>query len=195
MRQGLETIGFTGRAYFIADIAANHDGDIERALKLIDLAKEAGADAAKFQNFKAETIVSRKGFDTMKKSAHQAAWSKSVYEVYADASIDTAWTKRLKEKCDSVGIAYLTAPYDPASVDAVDPYLDAYKIGSGDITWPYILEYIGKKGKPVLLSTGASDIGDVTRAYEILRPLVRDLCIMQCNTNYTASRRTSAIST
>ena len=81
-------IGFTGKAYFIADIAANHDGDLNRAFRLIELAKEAGADAAKFQNFTAESIVSRKGFDTMPKAAHQAAWQKSVYEVYADASID-----------------------------------------------------------------------------------------------------------
>jgi N-acetylneuraminate synthase len=81
----------------------------------------------------------------------------------------------------------MTSPYDPASVDAVDNYLDAYKIGSGDITWPYILSYIARKGKPVMLATGASDISDVVRAYQILRPLVKDLCLMQCNTNYTAS--------
>jgi len=187
MKQGLEKISYTGKAYFIADIAANHDGDLNRAFRLIELAKEAGADAAKFQNFRAEGIVSRKGFDTMEKSAHQAAWSKSVYEVYQDASIDADWTPRLKEKCEEVGIAYLTSPYDAASVDAVDPYLNAYKIGSGDITWPYILEYIAGKGKPVLLATGASDISDVVRAYEILRPLTTDLVLMQCNTNYTAS--------
>lgn len=187
MEQGFAKIGFTGKAYFIADIAANHDGDLDRAFKLIELAKEAGADAAKFQNFTAEAIVSRRGFDSMPKSAHQAAWTKSVYEVYQDASIDVSWTQKLRRKCDEVGIAYMTSPYDPESVDAVDPYLDAYKIGSGDITWPYILEYIAKKGKPVLLATGASDSADVVRAYGILRPLVKDLCIMQCNTNYTAS--------
>jgi sialic acid synthase SpsE len=187
MKQGLAKIGYTGKAYFIADIAANHDGDLSRALRLIELAKEAGADAAKFQNFTAEGIVSRKGFDTMPKAAHQAAWKKSVYKVYQDASVDLGWTRKLKEKCDEVGIAYLTSPYDPVSVDAVDPYLDAFKIGSGDITWPFILEYIANKGKPVLLATGASDIADVVRAYAILRPLCAELCIMQCNTNYTAS--------
>ena len=187
MAGGFEKIGYTGKAYFIADIAANHDGDLRRAFRLIELAKEAGADAAKFQNFTAEKIVSRRGFDTMPKAAHQAAWQKSVFEVYADASINADWTPKLREKCDEVGIAYLTSPYDFASVDAVDPYLDAYKIGSGDITWPDILTYIGGKGKPVLLATGASELEDVTRAYTILRPLVKDLCVMQCNTNYTAS--------
>ena len=127
-----------------------------------------------FRIFQPRHIVSRRGFDTMPKSAHQAAWTKSVYEVYEDASIDRDWTARLKEKCDEVGIAYMTSPYDTASVDAVDSYLDAYKIGSGeDITWPYILEYIGQKGKPVLLSTGASDIADVVRAYNILHPLCK----------------------
>lgn len=173
--------------YFIADIAANHDGDIERAFKLIELAKEAGADAAKFQNFKARTIVSRKGFDAMEKLTHQSSWSKSVYEVYEDASISDDWTERLREKCDEVGIEYMTSPYDINAVKIVDPYLRAYKIGSGDITWPEILEYIAKKGKPILLATGASSLVDVERAYKIISEHNKKIVLMQCNTNYTAS--------
>lgn len=173
--------------YFIADIASNHDGDIYRAFKLIELAKEAGADAAKFQNFKAKTIVSRNGFDSMKKLTHQAAWKKSVYEVYEDASISDDWTYRLKEKCDEVGIEYLTSPYDFKSVDNVDPFVNAYKIGSGDITWIEILDYISKKDKPVILATGASSFEDVKRAYETISNNTNQIILMQCNTNYTAS--------
>lgn len=185
---GNRVITSDGRPYFIADIAANHDGDINRAFSLIEKAKEAGADFAKFQNFKASKIVSRNGFDTMKKSAHQASWSKSVYEVYADASLPDDWTERLKEKCDKVGIEYITSPYDFGSVDAVDPYLNSYKIGSGDITWPGILEYISKKGKPVFLATGAADIQDVQRAITCISQYNNKIVLMQCNTNYTASQ-------
>lgn len=176
-----------GKPYFIADIAANHDGELERALKLIELAKESGADAAKFQNFKAKTIVSKKGFDTMPKLSHQAGWKKSVYDVYSDASIYDEWTPILKAKCDDVGIEYLTSPYDFDSVDWADKYSNAFKIGSGDITWLGIIEHIASKGKPVFLATGASDINDVSRAMAILEKHDTPTVLMQCNTNYTAS--------
>ena len=176
-----------GKPFFIADIAANHDGDLERAYKLIELAKEAGADVAKFQNCNAKTIVSKKGFETLgKQLSHQANWKKSVYEVYEDASINPDWTELLKRKCDEVGIEYMTSPYDYASVDLVDPYVNAYKIGSGDITWTEILKYILTKNKPVLLATGASSMEDVDRAMDILKEN-QNIVLMQCNTNYTAS--------
>jgi hypothetical protein len=187
MKIGNKEIVKRGKPFFIADIAANHDGDLERAYKLIELAKEAGADVAKFQNFNAKTIVSKKGFETLgKQLSHQANWKKSVYEVYKDASINPNWTELLKRKCDEVGIEYMTSPYDYASVDLVDPYVNAYKIGSGDITWTEILKYILSKNKPVLLATGASSMEDVDRAMEILKES-QDIVLMQCNTNYTAS--------
>lgn len=172
--------------YFVADIGANHDGDLGRALQLIELAKEAGADAAKFQNFHADRIVSDSGFRQLGgQLSHQAGWDKSVYEVYDDASLSEDWTVQLKEKCDEVGIDYFTSPYDFESVDHVDPYVDLYKIGSGDITWLEIIQYIGRKGKPVLLATGAADLTDVYRAVAALREVNDRIVLMQCNTNYT----------
>ncbi len=185
---GKRTISSQSEPYFIADIAANHDGEIERAYRLIELAKEAGADAAKFQNFKAETIVSRKGFEGLgAQISHQSAWKKSVYETYQDASLPDLWTEKLKKKCDEVGIEYMTSPYDMPSVDWADRYVSAYKIGSGDITWTEIVEYIAKKGKPVLLATGASDWEDVERAVNAVKKHNAALVLMQCNTNYTAA--------
>lgn len=184
---GNKTISEVNPPYFVADIAANHDGNIKRAFKLIELAKEAGADAAKFQNFKARTIVSQKGFDTMEKLSHQSDWEKSIYEVYDEASISDDWTGLLKEKCDEIGIEYITSPYDMSAVDTCDPYLRAYKIGSGDITWPEIIKYIAKQGKPVMLATGASNLADVERAFKIISQYNNQIILMQCNTNYTAS--------
>lgn len=189
IKVGNRYIGENEKPYFIADIAANHDGDLERAFHLIELAKESGADAAKFQNFKAEKIVSKNGFSFIgKQLSHQASWKKSVYEVYEDASIPEEWTQRLKEKCDEVGIEYMTSPYDFQSIDSVDPYVNAYKIGSGDITWLDILQYIASKNKPVLLATGASDLGDVKRAVDTIREINYNIVLMQCNTNYTADK-------
>src|SRR3990167_6023048 len=104
-------IGRDYPTYFIADIAANHDGDLERAKDLIYLAKEAGADAAKFQHFKAESIVSDLGFKTLGgQQSHQAKWDKSVFEVYQGVSVDLGWTSELKATCDKVGIAFFTSP-------------------------------------------------------------------------------------
>ena len=174
--------------YFIADIGANHNGSLEKAIKLIHLAKESGADAAKFQNFQADKIVSKRGFDNMKnKLSHQSNWKKSVYEVYQDASISKNWTKILKDECEKVGIDYFTSPYDFESVDLVDPYVDLYKIGSGDISWLDIVDYILDKRKPVLIATGASTNQDVSRIMNMAMKKTNDLVLMQCNTNYTGS--------
>jgi len=181
------SINHDSKPYFVADIAANHDGSIERAYKLIELAKEAGADATKFQNFTAEKIVSDKGFNSLgSKFSHQKQWTKSVTEVYKDASVPHSWTPLLKKKCDEVGIEYFTSPYDIDAVNAVDPYVRAYKIGSGDITWNDIIINIAKRGKPLMLATGASSIEDVKRAVSLILQYNNDLILMQCNTNYTA---------
>ena len=185
---GNKTIGGNEAVYFIADIAANHDGDIERAKHLIHLAAEAGANAAKFQNFKAEEIVSDWGFTNLKgQMSHQAKWKKSVVEVYREASVPWAWTQTLKQECEKAGIDYFSAPYDFGAVDMLDEFVDVYKIGSGDITWDEMLEKIANKGKPVLLATGASNIGEVQHAVSVLERFDTPLVLMQCNTNYTAS--------
>ncbi len=185
---GKRTIGINENPYFIADIGANHDSNLDRAFMLIELAKESGADAAKFQNFKAKKIVSNKGFELLVgQISHQANWEKSVVEVYEDASIPDDWTEKIKTKCEEVGIEYFTSPYDFESINLVDPFVNAYKIGSGDITWLEIIEYIAKKGKPVFIATGASNIDDVTRAINLLQSHTADIVLMQCNTNYTAS--------
>lgn len=183
---GEKTIKSGGKPYFIADIAANHDGSIERAFKLIELAKEVGADAAKFQNFHASKIVSKNGFYNLNNCSHQSQWKKSVYQVYEDASIPEEWTNRLKEKCMEVGIEYMTSPYDFHSVDLVLPYVNAFKIGSGDITWTEMIDYIAQKKKVVLLATGASNMEDVERAMGVIKRYKTPCILMQCNTNYTA---------
>ena len=98
--------------HFIADIAANHDGDIERAKELIYLCAEAGADAAKFQHFEAKTIVSDRGFKTLgSQQSHQSNWKKSVFEVYKDASVNQNWTPILKDTCEKAGVTFMTTPY------------------------------------------------------------------------------------
>jgi sialic acid synthase SpsE len=185
---GTRTIGLNAPTYFIADVSANHDGSLERAKLLIRLAKEAGADAAKFQNFRAPKIVSDYGFKSLGgQQSHQSGWRKSVFEVYQDATIPFEWTPVLKEECDKVGIDYFSSPYDFDAIDMLDPYVPAYKIGSGEITWPEALERMARRGKPVILATGASDIGEVQRAVHAILAINPHLALLQCNTNYTGS--------
>ncbi|NPV57710.1 MAG: N-acetylneuraminate synthase [Anaerolineae bacterium] len=182
------TIGLDHPTYFIADIAANHDGSLERAKYLIRLAKQCGADAAKFQNFQASKIVSDYGFRNMSgQVSHQARWKKSVFEVYQDASISFDWTEELKSVCDEVGIHYFSSPYDFDAIDHLFPYVPAYKIGSGEIDWLEALERMAAKGKPVILATGAANLGEVQQAVHAILKINPQLILMQCNTNYTAS--------
>lgn len=173
--------------YFIADIAASHDGDLEKAKDLIHSAAEAGADAAKFQNFAADTIVSDYGFRQLgEQLSHQSKWGKSVFEVYQDASMPVAWTPILKETCDKAGIHYFTSPYSEELTQAVAPYVVAWKMGSGDITWHKQIEAMCKDGKPFIMATGASTMEEVQAAVEIVSRYHDHFVLMQCNTNYTA---------
>lgn len=181
-------IGSNEPTYFIADVAANHDGDLERAKDLIWMAAEAGANAAKFQHFMASTIVSDFGFKSLGgQQSHQASWKKSVFEVYQDASVSLDWTATLKETCNKAGVAFFTTPYALDIVSHIDPDVPAYKIGSGDITWLEMIECIASKQKPYIMATGASTIDDVHRAVSAALAINPMLCLMQCNTNYTAS--------
>ena len=143
---------------FIADIASNHNGDLNTAKDLVWLAKEAGADAVKFQHFLAPQIVSDYGFRHLGgQASHQAKWKKGIYETFRDAEFNREWNGILAEEARKARVDFLSTPYDREAVDSLDPLVPAFKIGSGDITWLEFVEYIARKGKPVLLATGLED--------------------------------------
>jgi sialic acid synthase SpsE len=180
------TISKNSQTYFIADIAANHDHSLKRATELIKQAADAGANAAKFQNFKAETIVSNKGFtDLGQKLSHQSKWSDSVFKVYKAAELPLEWTEKLVEQCQNSGIDYFTAPYDLEMIRMLEPNMPFFKVGSGDISWKESLELMLSFNKPVFLATGASKMEEVIRAVELVESFPQPYVLMQCNTNYT----------
>jgi len=186
MNIGKRTLGHDQPTYFIADVAANHDGVLDRALELMTKAKEAGADAAKFQHFRADHIVSDKGFRELGgQQSHQSSWSQSVYEVYQAASLPWEWTKPLADHAKTIGIDFFTSPYDIEAIDFVDDFVPAYKIGSGDITWLEAIDHIASKGKPIILATGAATLEEVDRAVATIKNRGVAYSVMQCNTNYT----------
>ncbi len=186
-RIGRRLVGVDHPTYFVADIAANHDGDLDRAKELIRLCAEAGADAAKFQNFRAETIVSGYGFEHLgAQQSHQAKWNDSVVNVYRKASVPLDWTEALVAACAEARIDYFTALYDLDDIAALSPYTCAWKIGSGDVTWHEAISRMAADGKPMLIATGAADDDEVRMAMKAARQHTDQIVLMQCNTNYTA---------
>ncbi|MEY4458804.1 MAG: hypothetical protein RIT38_9 [Bacteroidota bacterium] len=185
---GKDLIGDNHPVYFIADIAANHDGDIERAKDLIKLAKDSGANAVKFQHHDVKKYVSDFGFKNLGgKFSHQSKWKKSIFEVYKDAEVPRSWTQELKEYCDKLEITFFTTPYDLDTVDFINDFVPAFKIGSGDVAWYEMLKKIAKTNKPVLFASGASNMQEVINAVNIVTELNENVILMQCNTNYTGN--------
>lgn len=181
-------IGDGQPVYYIADIAANHGGDLGRAKELIIAAAESGATAAKFQNFTAKTLVSARGFDSLNVSAaHQANWKDSVFDSYDAATLSLDWTHELMETAHKAGIDYFTSAYSLDLLDATLPYIDAIKIGSGDITYHDMIQAARKTGKPLFMATGASDAVEVDLAVKCMGDSDDIFCLMQCNTDYTAN--------
>jgi sialic acid synthase SpsE len=188
IRIGERTIGLAEPAYFIADIAANHDGELGRARELIWRAAEAGADCAKFQHFLSGKIVSGRGFEDLgAQVAHQSSWKASVVEVYDQYHTRRDWTQALVDTCREAGVDYMTTPYDAEALESQLPHVPAIKIGSGDITFDPLVTQAAASGKPLLLATGAADMSDVEHAVDQVLAVTRQLVLMQCNTNYSGS--------
>lgn len=184
-------IGLDRPVYFIAEIGSNFDGDINRAKDLIEIAKDSGANAVKFQHYTADSLVSDIGFKSLGSNlkTHQSKWEKSVSDIYDAASLDKEWTADLLNKARSVDIDFFTSPYSIDLLDYVLPFIDAVKIGSGDITFTSFLKKIAKLDLPILIATGASNFSDVDRAMSIFQDKHENICIMQCNTNYEGNKR------
>lgn len=181
-------VGSDNPTYFIADIAANHDGDLERAKFLCKLAKDSGADAVKFQHHNCKKYVSDYGFKNLGgKFSHQSSWENSIYDTYKSAEVPTSWTLELKKYCNQIGITMFSTPYDLDMVEHLNDFVDCYKIGSGDLAFDLMLDRVAKTNKPVMIATGASDITEVEKAVNILRKHKVDIVLMQCNTNYTGN--------
>lgn len=183
---GKRTVGGDAPTYFIAEIGANFDGDLDTAKKYAFEAKRIGADCAKIQTFSAKKIVSREAFATMKLKGVHGSWKRPVDEVFTEVEFPHKWHKEFFDYCWKIGITPSTAAYDYAAVDLVDKLgIEFYKIGSGDITWLEMLEYIAKKGKPIILGTGAATLAEVEDAVRTIEAAGnKELVLLQCITNY-----------
>jgi sialic acid synthase SpsE len=171
------------RPYVIAEIGVNHGGDFGLAISLIDLAKEGGADAAKFQSYKAGRIASRDSpayWDVTKEKTRSQFELFSKYDGFGPEQYAA-----LAAHCRKVGIDFISTPFDSGAVDFLEPLVPFYKIASADITNVPMLRQVAAKGKPVLLSTGASTLGEIDMAVATLSASgCVDLALLHCILNY-----------
>lgn len=180
---GKKIISQNTRPYIIAEIGVNHEGSLDRAKELINQAKEGGADAAKFQSYKAETLASKNSpayWDTTKElTLSQYA----LFKKYDNFSADDYYS--LYEHCAKVEIDFVSTPFDDAAIEFLNPLVPFYKIASADITNIPFLRKIAKMGKPIVISTGASTMSEIDLAIEVLENSgCVDIALLHCILNY-----------
>lgn len=180
-------MGESEPCFIIAEAGVNHNGDVNLAKKLIDVAKEAGADAVKFQTFKTEEVVT--------KNAEKAQYQKeatgaeeSQFEMIKNLELTEKDFEELFAYARERDILFLSSPFDKGSVDLLDELgVPAFKIASGEITNFPLLKYIARKKKTIILSTGMSTLGEIEEALEVIRKEgAEEIVLLHCVSCYPA---------
>jgi N-acetylneuraminate synthase/N,N'-diacetyllegionaminate synthase len=188
IRIGTTRIGAGFPVFIIAEAGVNHDGDVDKALRLVREAKKTGADCVKFQTFKAERVVTQNA----PKADYQMRTTEpqeSQLEMLRKLQLDESVYRDLVDLCDDLNIEFLSTPYSTEDVDFLNSIgVRAFKIASGQAVEPYFLEYVAKKGKPIVLSTGMCTLAEVDRAVRVIRGSGNDqIIVLQCTTNYPSA--------
>jgi N-acetylneuraminate synthase len=172
-------IGDGHPCYVIAEAGSNHDGRLEQARRLIDVAVEAGADAVKFQLFRASKLYAR--------GAGRSEYLKldrPIYDIIADMEMPYDWLPVLAEHAAGQGIDFMASAFDEESVDRIDPLVPAFKIASYEMTHLPLVRHAAAKKKPLIVSTGTADLDEVR---ETVAAIGRTpLALMQCTAAYPA---------
>ena len=183
IRLGSRMVTDDSPPYVIAEIGVNHEGSMDLAKKLIDLAKEGGADAAKFQTYKADTLASRNSPAYWDLSKEPTTSQFKLFQKYD--SFGPGEYRELARHCGEVGIEFVSTPFSRDAVEVLDPLVPFFKIASADLTNTPLLRQVAATGKPVILSTGASTAHEVRDAVKTLRDAGCDeLSLLHCVLNY-----------
>jgi N-acetylneuraminate synthase len=181
--------------FIIAEMSGNHNQSLERALKIVDAAADAGASAIKIQTYTANTLTIKGVFEIKEKSS---LWcGKDLYDLYDEAHTPWEWHKPIFDHALKRGILCFSSPFDETAVDLLES-LDnpIYKIASFEINHIPLLKYIARTGKPVIMSTGASSLFEIAEAVNVLKTEgCNNLTLLKCTSTYPASAENSNLNT
>ncbi len=176
MQIGGHDIGTDRPTFVIAEAGSNHDGDLEQAKSLIDVAADAGADAVKFQNFRAETMYAEDA---------GSVEDRSLREFVAEMEMPYDWIPELRDHCDDRDVLFMSTPLDERALDELDDYVPAFKIASSMLSHHSFLRQVAERDKPIVASTGAHDLEDVREALAVLRDAgASDVALLHCVSSY-----------
>lgn len=178
-------IGLEHRPYIIGEISGNHNGDFDRAVRLIDAAKAAGVDAVKLQTYTADTItLDHDGKDFM---IEGGPWGgRRLYDLYQEAHTPWAWHEKLFAHARALGLHIFSSPFDPTAVDFLETLqAPAYKIASFEAIDLPLVQKAAKTGKPLIISTGLADLGEISDAVEAARAAgATQIAVLHCVSGY-----------
>ena len=177
-----------GEVYIIAEMSANHGGNIENALEIVRQAAKAGADCLKIQTYTADSITINCDSDDF--MIHGGLWDGyKLYDLYSDAGTPYEWQARIKEECDNCGIDFLSTPFDNAAVDFLEGIgCEAYKIASFELVDIPLIEYAASKGKPMIISCGMSTVDEIQDAVDACKKVGNDkIILLKCCSEYPAN--------
>lgn len=170
------------KPFIIAEAGVNHEGSMELAKRLIDEAQRGGADAIKFQTYKAEKIASKESPSYWDLNAEPTTSQFELFKKY-----DQFWKpeyEALARTCESMGIEFMSTPFDTESAAFLNDLMNTFKVSSSDLTNLPFIEYLCQFGKPMILSVGASELWEVQRAVSLIESMGNNLCLMHCVLNY-----------
>lgn len=180
-------VGEDEPCFIIAEAGVNHNGSIELAKKLVDAAKNAGADAVKFQTFKAENLVTKNA--PMASYQAKNVEEKDQLDMLKKLELSYEDFKELRDYCDKRGIIFLSTPHTEEAAEFLDDMVPAFKIGSGDLNNISFLEKTAKKGKPIILSTGMGTLEEVKEAVDTIKKHNKKLILLHCTTSYPCPKK------
>ena len=181
-------VGRGARPYLIAELSANHNGSLERAKKLIDLAHGAGADAVKIQTYRPDTITLN--VDTEDFVNRGGLWDgRTLYELYEEAHLPWEWHEPLFRHARELGITIFSSPFDHTAVDLLESLgAPAYKIASFEAIDLPLIARVAKTGKPMIISTGMASLEEIAEAVACARGAgCRELVLLKCTSSYPAT--------
>jgi pseudaminic acid synthase len=186
---GARKIGAGYPVYIVAELSANHRQQFDEAVKLIEAAKEAGADAVKLQTYTPDTLTIKCNAPEFQIGGGTPWDGKTLYDLYAEAYMPWDWQPRLKEVANDLGLELLSTPFDKTAVDFLGEMgVPAYKVASLEIVDIPLIEYMASKGKPIIISTGMATLAEIDEAVQTARRGgASQIILLKCTSAYPAS--------